>query len=668
MDLHSALNVVKERINEGEAAAFFILTLALIVGPRLAEKVRLPAMVGLVLVGMVVGPHGFHLLDDKGIALSAWGNFGLLYLMFSAGLELDLKLLARMKKAAITFALLSFAFPFVFGVTSAKVLGYAWAGAILMGSNWGSHTLVTYPILQKMGLSQNKAVATVVGATAITDTTALLVLTGVTATAGAAASSGGGGLGIQAVEIIVGLAVLVGWSLFVLPRVGLWFFGRVGSDRSYRLVFGTVALLAGAVVAQMVQIDGIVGAFFAGLGLGRVIPEKSPLMERVQYFGTTLFIPIFLVSVGVLLQPKVLIDPKTLGIAAVFTVAVLGGKALAAVVAGRVFHFAWPEIGVMSGLSGSQAAATLATTLIGSKLKIFNEQTVNAVLVVILITLVATPAMVTYFSKKMPRDTAAGEALGGAVLVPVWGESPVPQLGMAAQLAAPDCGMVVPAAVVTEDASGKELDSQRSLLKEAQEWLAKQGLEARGVLSVSRSLEAGLFQTMRAEHATLLVAGWGDPEQARLTAGERETFDLVNRSPVPMLLTHGEVESFDRVLLVAREKDLTRTGREDLELAAELTTRLADGGHGHGHGVAYVGTEGSAATELFAPKQRVDHTESPDPIAWVEANARDDDLLVFPGLAAAKEALKRLPGLLHKRFVVAIAAHEFRHHATGAVG
>ena len=572
-----------------------------------------------------------------------------------------------MKKAAITFALLSFAFPFVFGVTSAKVLGYAWAGAILMGSNWGSHTLVTYPILRKMGLSQNKAVATVVGATAITDTTALLVLTGVTATAGAAANKAVEGWAFKRWRSSSAWPCWWGGACSLLPRVGLWFFGRVGSDRSYRLVFGMVAFLAGAVLAQTVQIDGIVGAFFAGLGLGRVIPEKSPLMDRVQFFGTTLFIPIFLVSVGVLLQPKVLIDPKTLGIAPVFTVAVLGGKALAAVIAGRVFHFSWPEIGVMSGLSGSQAAATLATTLIGSKLKIFDEQTVNAVLVVILITLVATPAMVTYFSKKVPRDTAAAEALGGAVLVPVWGDSPTPQLGMAAQLAAPDCGMVVPAAVVTEEASEKELNSQRSSLKEAEEWLEKQGLESRGVFSVSRSLEAGLFQTMRAEHATLLVAEWSDPDQPQL-AGESEAFQLVDRSPVPMLLTHGEVESFDRVLLVARQKDLTRPGRQDLELAAELTTRLANGGHGHGHGVAYVGTESTTVTQLFTPKQHVDHAESPDPIAWVEKNARDNDLLVFPGLAAAREALKRLPGLLHKRFVVAIAAHEIRHHATGAVG
>ena len=177
---------------------------------------------------------------------------------------------------------------------------------------------------------------------------------------------------MELVSIAVGLTLLAIWSLLGLPRSARWFFARVGTDRAYRFVFGIAAFLVGGVLAEVAGIDGIVGAFFAGLGLDRAIPEQSPLMDRVQFFGSTLFIPIFLVSVGVLLEPKVMVDPKTLLVALVFTVAVLGGKALAAVVAGRVFKFSWPEVGVMSGLSGSQAAATLATTLVGSKLGLFD--------------------------------------------------------------------------------------------------------------------------------------------------------------------------------------------------------------------------------------------------------------------------------------------------------
>ena len=396
MDLSHAVSVLGERITSGPTLAFLILTLALILGPRLAEKIRLPAMVGLVLAGMALGPHGARILATDKIALSALGDFGLLYLMFAAGLELDLKRFARMKKAAITFALLSFAIPFSLGLSSAKLLGYATAAAVLMGSNWGSHTLVTYPILRKMGLARNRAVAMVVGATAVTDTSALLVLAGVSGSVKKGAS-----LGLQGLEIGIGLLVLAAWTIVVLPKLARWFFARVGADRSYRYVFTLAAFLSGAVLAEAASIDGIVGAFFAGLGLNRAIPERSVLMERVQFMGSSLFIPIFLVSVGILLDPRVMIDPKTLLVALVFTVAVLGGKALAGVIAGRAFHFSWPEIGVIAGLSGSQAAATLATTLVGAKLGLFDKLTINAVLVVILLSLVVTPALVTFFGKKV---------------------------------------------------------------------------------------------------------------------------------------------------------------------------------------------------------------------------------------------------------------------------
>jgi Na+:H+ antiporter len=638
--------VLGERINQGPALAFLILTLALILGPKLAEIVRLPAMVGLVLAGMAVGPHAERLLNTHQIALSALGELGLLYLMFAAGLELDIKLFSRMKKAAITFALLSFVIPFSLGIVSAKLLGYAWAAAVLMGSNWGSHTLVTYPILRQMGLARNRAVATVVGATAVTDTSALLVLTGVSATVKKT-----GSLDAQGVEIAVGLAVLALWTLFVLPRLARWFFARVGGERAYRFVFGMAALLSGAVLAEAASIDGIVGAFFAGLGLNRAIPERSSLMDRIQFFGSAWFIPIFLVSVGVLLDPKVLIDPRTLLVALVFSIAVLGGKALAAVIAGRTFGFSWPEVGVMSGLSGSQAAATLATTLVGARLGLFDTRTINAVLVVILVSLVVTPAMVTFFGKKVPREGAAAEALGSAVLVPVWGESTRPLFGVAERLAAPDGGIVLAASFAAEEASEAQLAMQRRLTKNADKWLAEEGLESQTIFRVSRSVREGLLRTTREENATLLLAEWrfegGNPLDPN-----SEVSQMIARTPVPILLAHGAVEPFERLLVVARRDDLFRPRSLDLELAAELTRRLARGRH-----VVFVGTSTDRFTSLFLAKFQFDHVEHGDPLAWAKDNASATDLLVFPGLDAAREALERFPPLAKARFLVAIAAH-----------
>ena len=448
------LKTIGHRITQGPTLGYAILVLALILAPRIAEVLRLPAMVGLVLAGMALGPHGTHVLATKEIALSALGEFGLLYLMFSAGLELDLKLFMKMKRVAITFALLSFAIPFTLGVLSARLLDYRWAAAVLMGSNWGSHTLVTYPMLRQMGLSRNRAVATVVGATAVTDTSALLVLSVVS---GVVKPSGS--LGVQLVGIAIGLAVL-GDLVAARPparRALVLRARRDGPLVPFRVRRRARSSSAG-VLAEAAGIDAIVGAFFAGLGLNRAVPEESPLMDRLQFMGSTLFIPIFLVSVGVLLEPKVMVDPKTLVVALVFTVAVLGGKALAAVVAGRAFHFTWPEIGVMSGLSGSQAAATLATTLVGAKLGLFDTTTINAVLVVILASLVITPLHGQHVRQaRAERGRGRGDAREDRAGSRLGRVEPVGAVRLAGRLATSDGGIVVAASFANAEAPPPEL-------------------------------------------------------------------------------------------------------------------------------------------------------------------------------------------------------------------
>jgi hypothetical protein len=399
----------------------------------------------------------------------------------------------------------------------------------------------------------------------------------------------------------------------------------------------------------MASIDGIVGAFLVGLGLNRVIPERSPLMEQVQFVGSALFIPVFLVSVGVLLEPKVLIDPKTLLVAAVFTVAVLGGKALAAVIAGRTFHFTWPEIGVMSGLSGSQAAATLATTLVGARLGIFDKTTINAVLVVILVTLVITPAMVSFFGKKVSREEGAGEALGSALLVPVWGDSTRQLLGLAGKLAAPDGGMVVAASLATELAPETELSSQRALVSKAEEWLAKEGLESRSVFRVSNSISEGLLQTARGEGATLVLSGWPFGEGETLEP-KSEPFGPLRRSHVPVVVAHGDVRSFERIVVVARQDDLAGSRKPSLDLAVEIASRLE-----RGHRFVVVGRRAKPLDALFAAQIAVDRVDSADPIAWVKDNTGENDLLVFAGRDAAMEALARLPDLARRKALVVMA-------------
>jgi len=640
-----ALGVIAHRIATGPTLAYAILVLALILAPRIAEVLRLPAMVGLVLAGMALGPHGTGLLASKQIALTSLGEFGLLYLMFSAGLELDLKLLMKMKRAAITFATLSFAIPFTLGVVSAWLLGYKAAAAVLMGSNWGSHTLVTYPLLRQMGLSRNRAVATVVGATAVTDTSALLVLSVVSGTIKPT-----GSLGVQLLGIAVGLVVLTVWSLLGLPRLARWFFGRVGTDRSYRFIFGIAAFLVGGVLAEAAGIDAIVGAFFAGLGLNRAVPEESPLMDRLQFMGSTLFVPIFLVSVGVLLEPKVMIDPKTLAIALVFTIAVLGGKTLAAVLAGRAFHFSWPEVGVMSGLSGSQAAATLATTLVGAKLGLFDKQTINAVLVVILVSLVVTPAVVNIFGKRVTAVAEKEAAFGKTVLVPVWGASTRPALTLAGKLASADGGIVLAASFADEKSSAAEVSSQRQLSGQAEQWLAKEGLESKTMFRVARTVPEGLLQAVEGEDASLLVAEWHTPG---LRDANNEASRRLAASPVPVLITQGDVAAFERLVVVASRSELGPSGRADLALVGALAPVIA-----HGRRVVTVAPALAPIRALFADKAEMGWIDESDPVEWVARGLAETDLPLFVGIEGARDALQRVPTLAQGRFLVAVGAHE----------
>jgi len=643
------LKVIGERIAQGPTLGYAVLVVGLILAPRLAEVLRLPAMVGLVLAGMALGPHGAHVLATKEIALSALGEFGLLYLMFSAGLELDLKLFLKMKRVAITFALLSFAIPFTLGVVSAHFLSYGWAAAVLMGSNWGSHTLVTYPLLRQMGLSRNRAVATVVGATAVTDTAALLVLSVVS---GVVKPSGS--LLLQLIGIAVGLAALGSWSLLGLPRLARWFFARVGTDRSYRFIFGIAAFLVGGVIAEAAGIDAIVGAFFAGLGLNRAVPEESPLMDRLQFMGSTLFVPIFLVSVGVLLEPKVMVDPRTLLIALVFTVAVLGGKALAAVIAGRAFRFTGPEIGVMSGLSGSQAAATLATTLVGAKLGLFDTTTINAVLVVILVSLIITPLLVSLFGKRMPAAAEDQATLGKTVLVPVWGESSRAAVRLAGRLANSDNGLVVAASFADVETPPEDLKAQRDLGTQAEQWLAKDGLESRTVFRLARTIPEGLLQTLLGENATLLVTEWRMREQIEPAS---EASEALARTPVPVLMAHGDTDNFDRLLVVARREELVRPGLRHMELAKLLGAQFAQNRR-----LGVVAPAQGPGSWTATPGQGLYRVEVADPIDWLRRNLQRTDLPFFAGFEVAREALARVPALIDGRFLVAIAAQETTFH------
>jgi len=391
---------------------FLVLFGVILLGPVVVSRFGLPGLIGLVIGGFAVGAHGLNLIHSGNHTVPELGHLGLLYLMFVAGLELDLQVLREYRAAAVSLGLLAFAIPFAFGIAVGAILGWSLPATLLLGALLSSHTLITYPTLRDAGLGGHPAVASAVGATVLTDTFALIVL----ALVSGSQTEGGSPVAIIG-EIALGFAVLIGVALFVLPRVVDSALRTWGADRVARYLVTIVALLFMAVLSQVFGIEGIVGAFFAGLALNRLVPNQGPSMEKVEFFGAAVFVPVFLVSIGLLLDPSVMFKGSTLGLAALICVAALGGKAAACWVAGLLLGFAAPERAAMFVLTAPQAAATLAVTLIGFEIGLFGTSVVNAVLVLILVSIVVSALLADRVVAWMPAGAAHAPRLGGKVLV-----------------------------------------------------------------------------------------------------------------------------------------------------------------------------------------------------------------------------------------------------------
>lgn len=418
----------------GPVLEFLVLFAVILLGPIVVMRFGLPGLIGLVLGGFAIGPHGLELIQAGNQTVPELGQLGLLYLMFVAGLEIDLHVLSDYRRAAVGLGLLAFSIPGLLGVGVGWALGWSTPAMCLLGALLASHTLLVYPTLQDAGLANDPAVATAVGATVLTDTLALTVLAIVSGSQTASSS-----IGVVLTELGVGYVVLIAAGLLVLPRVVDVAMRNWGSDPVARYLVAIVALLAMAMIAQVFGIEGIVGAFFAGLALNRLVPSESPSMERVEFFGTAVFVPVFLVSIGLLLDPAVMFTGSALELAAYICAAALIGKGLACWIAGTWLGFTWPQRAAMYVLTAPQAAATLAVTLIGYEIGVFGTTVVNAVLVLILVSIVVAAFLTDRVVGWMPREERRPR-LGSRVLVVTRAGPSDAAVRAAALLARPDGG------------------------------------------------------------------------------------------------------------------------------------------------------------------------------------------------------------------------------------
>ncbi|MEX2404277.1 MAG: cation:proton antiporter [Balneolales bacterium] len=374
---------------------FALVMFIILITPIVFDKIRIPSIVGLILAGTIVGPSVLGLLErDNTIILL--GTVGLLYLMFMAGLSLDLNKFEKHRSSSFVFGLFSFFIPQLVSIAVGfYLLDFDMSTSLLLGSIVGSHTLLAYPIASRLGITKNLAVTTVIGGTIITDGLSLTVLAVVIAAAT-------GDINAQFWLTFIGsVSIYLILVLFGLPYLGRWFFRRITNQTNTEYVFLIAVLFITAYLAQVAGLAAIIGAFLAGFTMNRLVPESSVLMNRVMFVGNALFIPFFLISVGMIVDVSVLTSYDVIIYSLTFTLLVLGGKFLGAKVTQWVYKYNAAEGWVMSGLSIPQAAATLAVTLISFDLGFFDEAMVNGVVVLILITSLIGPWLVETYGRKV---------------------------------------------------------------------------------------------------------------------------------------------------------------------------------------------------------------------------------------------------------------------------
>lgn len=609
------MNLLDLHAPHGVAWELVLAVVVVVVGPLLFERLRIPGMIGLLAGGCVLGPNVLGVVSDSAGIVKYLGTVGLLYLMFLAGLELDLGVFARYRKQAITFALLTFALPVVFGILAGFLVDYSFAAALLLGSLFASYTLVVYPILRNMGLAANKAVALSVGATVITDTLALIVLAAV------AGYTRGSASGFELfVQIGLGFALLCVYCFIVLSRVAAWFFAGLGRGKGMRYLFVLVAMLSSGVLAEVVGIESIVGAFFAGLALNRLVPNEGEFMERIEFFGSTLLVPLFLVSVGTIIDPAVLIDPGTLALGGLFTAACVIGKLVAAVVCRPLFGFSWDEIGVMFGLSVVQAAATLAATFVGLEIGLFSMATVNAVMIVIVVTMVLASTSAQWFGRRLPKPPIDTSRLGRSVLLQVDDPDEVPALlGLVRRLADRDGGVVRPVLVVPDGAAPPD-DARLHALHHA---IEATGIDAELSVVHDASVNDGLLHTATATRSSLVVVP-AATQSWLPTLFEASQHHLVASHDGPTALVRIGRSEPQRVVLALNTAQAARPSSAALQ-AAQVALRLAKGG---ALTVVCAADPAPVLAEVWKTAEvvRVDNTQE-----WCASQGRATDALVVPG-------------------------------------
>ena len=498
---------------------FLLILLIILAAPLLLNKLRIPHLLGLIIAGAIIGPHGFNLvLRDSSIILS--GTAGLLYIMFLAGLEIDMADFKRNSTKSLAFGMYTFLIPMILGtVVGIWVLRFNILTSVLLASMFASHTLIAYPIISKLGISKNKAVSITVGGTMITDTLALLVLTIIVGMATGQVN--------DMFWIRLGVSILI-FALIVLfgfPFIGRWFFKHV-HDNISQYIFVLVMVFLGSFLAQVAGMEAIIGAFLSGLALNRLIPQSSPLMNRVEFVGNAIFIPFFLLGVGMLIDYRTFFTSfETIKVGLIMIIVATAAKYIAAWMTQKTFHLSTDQRSVIFGLSNAQAAATLAAVMVGynvitgtdangEPIRLLNESVLNGTILMILVTC----TIASFAAQKGAHNIAAQDISDKEenkkesehILIPVSNEETVEELvnlSLALKSHKNKNGLFALKVIDNHHSDEKALKQSRRVLQTAVNTAAATDTRMKDLLRYDLSVSNAIASVVKEREITDLVVG-----------------------------------------------------------------------------------------------------------------------------------------------------------------
>jgi Kef-type K+ transport system membrane component KefB/nucleotide-binding universal stress UspA family protein len=519
-----ALEPTSQVLGKELIVPFAILLVVILIVPILFERLRLPGLVGLVFAGVVLGPSGWNLFHTELPIIKLLSNIGLIYLMFVAGLEIDIEQFRQHKKRSLGFGSFTFSIPLVMGTLVGWIFGFSWNTSILIGSLFASHTLLAYPIISRLGVVSNKAVISTIEATIFTNIGSLLVFTLCIAASHPGAFSLGRLITLLGWLIIYSIIILVGFDW-----VGKEFFRRSGDDEVNKFLFVLLAVFIAAVGAQFIGVEKIFGAFLAGLAVNEAVGDGL-VKEKVIFVGNVLFIPIFFVDLGLLIDPSVFLKSiDNFKLTLLILVGLIASKFLAAWLAKLIYRYDWRETLTMWSLSIPQAGTTLAATFVGYQAGLLSPEVLNSVVVLMFLTSILGPWMTSRVavtlnssadlqlpSPTLPEKKPEENHADFTIVVPIYNPQTQQYLiEMAALLARQAHGKIVPLAIATAaaqmDAPQLEASLQRSqrLLAKATAHSRILGVEAEPLLRIDDAFGLGISRAAREQQASLIVMGWG---------------------------------------------------------------------------------------------------------------------------------------------------------------